>query len=42
MEIKRVISQIWELYNENSVNGILIISREKFTKELKRIEIQNS
>lgn len=42
MEIKNIISQIWEVYNDHSVNGVFIISKEKLSEELERIEIQNT
>ena len=32
---------LWQLYNEYSIKGVLIISREDFHREVERICIQN-
>ncbi len=37
----RLIDNLWNLYNENCINGVMIISKEKFKREIERI-IQTS
>ena len=38
----RISDKMWELYNEYSIKGVLIISRSDFEREIERIDIQLS
>ena len=35
-------NSLWELYNEHSVKGVMIISHTDFKREAERISIQNN
>jgi hypothetical protein len=39
---KKLNHSLWELYNEYSIKGVMIISRADFKREAERISIQNN
>ena len=42
MKEEDIFDALWLLYNEHSINGVMIISYTDFKKELERIYIRNS